>query len=111
MGVDAYNFKLTGDIACNLNATSCESPSHSGPSVLIQMDEVKSFSWANSPSMDMPFSENAQGLRACPNGYPAVIICYGISRAILKGGIYSFLLTLLLLAISVLFSFIDSLFK
>ena len=32
-------------------------------------------------------------------------------RAILKGGIYSFLLTLLLLAISVLFSFIDSLFK
>lgn len=35
-----------------------------------------SFSWANSPSMDMPFSEKAQGLRASPNGHPAV--CYGV---------------------------------
>lgn len=40
---------------------------------LAHMDEVMSFSWANSPSMDMPFSEKAQGLRASPNGYPAIV--------------------------------------
>lgn len=37
IGVDAYNFKLTGGVACTLNATSCDSPSHSGPSVLVRI--------------------------------------------------------------------------
>lgn len=32
------------------------------------------FSWANSPSMDVPFSDKAMALRASPNGYPAVVI-------------------------------------
>ena len=39
MGVDVYNFKVTGDIACNLNASSCNSPTHSGPSVLVLNDQ------------------------------------------------------------------------
>ncbi len=39
---------------------------------------VMSFSWANSPSMDMPFSDTAQGLRASPNGYPAVVMATGV---------------------------------
>ena len=34
VGVDTYNQKITGDVAAPLNATSCDSPSHSGPSVL-----------------------------------------------------------------------------
>ena len=32
---DIYNFQITGDISCNLNASSCNSPTHSGPSILI----------------------------------------------------------------------------
>lgn len=43
-GVDAYNFKITGQVACTLNATSCDSPSHSGPSVIVLNDQdVKCF--------------------------------------------------------------------
>lgn len=34
VGVDTYNQNITGDVAATLNATSCDSPSHSGPSVL-----------------------------------------------------------------------------
>ena len=34
VGVDLYNQTISGDIAATLNATSCDSPSHSGPSVL-----------------------------------------------------------------------------
>ena len=37
-GVDAYNHKLTDDIACTMNASSGESPTHSGPSVLQVFD-------------------------------------------------------------------------
>ena len=38
IGIDAYNFNITGDIACTLNATSCDSPSHSGPSVIVRQE-------------------------------------------------------------------------
>ena len=36
---DMYNHKLTGDVAATLNASSCESPTHSGPSVLCLNDQ------------------------------------------------------------------------
>jgi hypothetical protein len=39
MGCDVYNFQITGKIACNLNASSCNSPTHSGPSLLILNDQ------------------------------------------------------------------------
>lgn len=39
IGVDAYNFNITWGIACTLNATSCDSPSHSGPTLLILNDQ------------------------------------------------------------------------
>ena len=31
---DIYNHSVTGDVAATLNATSCDSPTHSGPSVI-----------------------------------------------------------------------------
>ena len=34
VGCDVYNFEITGDIAACLNASSCNSPTHSGPSIL-----------------------------------------------------------------------------
>ena len=37
-GCDIYNFQITGSIACNLNASSCNSPTHSGPSVIVLND-------------------------------------------------------------------------
>lgn len=37
LGCDIYNFKITGNIACNMNASSCDSAGHSGPSVLIKL--------------------------------------------------------------------------
>lgn len=40
LGCDMYNFQITGDIAANLNASSCNSPTHSGPSVLIKKNVV-----------------------------------------------------------------------
>lgn len=36
---DMYNFTITGDISSNLNAASCDSPTHSGPSLLILNDQ------------------------------------------------------------------------
>ena len=39
IGCDIYNFRITGDIACNMNATSCDSAGHSGPSVLIRIHQ------------------------------------------------------------------------
>ena len=36
---DMYNFKITGDIAPCMNASSCDSPGHSGPSILIVNDQ------------------------------------------------------------------------
>ena len=39
IGADMYNHKLTGDVAATLNASSCESPTHSGPSVLCLNDQ------------------------------------------------------------------------
>ena len=36
---DMYNFAITGNIAANLNASSCNSPTHSGPSVIILNDQ------------------------------------------------------------------------
>ena len=35
MFCDMYNFQITWNIASNLNATSCDSPTHSGPSLFI----------------------------------------------------------------------------
>ena len=34
IGIDAYNHSVSGDVAVTLNASSCDSPTHSGPSVL-----------------------------------------------------------------------------
>ena len=39
MFCDMYNFTITGDVSANLNAASCDSPTHSGPSVLILNDQ------------------------------------------------------------------------
>ena len=39
IGVDAYNFQLTGGVAATLNASSCNSPTHSGPTVLVLNDQ------------------------------------------------------------------------
>lgn len=39
MFCDMYNFRITGDVSANLNATSCDSPTHSDPSLLILNDQ------------------------------------------------------------------------
>ena len=39
MFCDMYNFQITGDVSANLNAASCDSPTHSGPSLLILNDQ------------------------------------------------------------------------
>ena len=39
LGCDMYNFQTTGNVAVTINATSCDSPSHSGPSLLILNDQ------------------------------------------------------------------------
>jgi len=39
IGADMYNHELTGDIAATLNASSCQSSTHSGPSVLCLNDQ------------------------------------------------------------------------
>ena len=41
-GVDTYNQTITGDVAATLNAASCDSPTHSGPSVLTSPTIVSS---------------------------------------------------------------------
>lgn len=65
LGCDMYNFSMTGDVAVTINATSCDSPSHSGPSVLILNDmggEV------------MNTSEDVTStLRAQDHGHPPVV--------------------------------------
>lgn len=34
-GLDLYNHEITGDVAATMNATSCDSAGHSGPSVMV----------------------------------------------------------------------------
>ena len=68
LGCDVYNFKITGDIACNINATSCDSAGHSGPSLLILNDQGGDV---------MNVDENVTStLRAQDHGHPP-IVCMG----------------------------------
>ena len=73
LGCDMYNFKITGDISANLNASSCNSPTHSGPSLLILNDQGGDV---------MNVDENVTStLRAQDHGHPPVV-CFepGILR-------------------------------
>lgn len=68
MFCDMYNFTITGDISANLNAASCDSPTHSGPSVLILNDQGGDV---------MNTSEDITStLRAQDHGHPPVV-CFG----------------------------------
>ena len=62
---DVYNFQITGDISSNLNASSCNSPTYSGPSILILNDQGGDI---------MNTSENVTStLRAQDHGHPPVV--------------------------------------
>ena len=64
-GCDIYNFQMTGDIAVTINATSCNSPSHSDPSLLILNDQGGSI---------MNTDEHiVSTLRAQDHGHPPVV--------------------------------------
>ena len=39
LGCDLYNFAITGDVACNMNANSNASANHAGPTVLVLNDQ------------------------------------------------------------------------
>ena len=65
---DMYNFTITGDISSNLNAASCDSPTHSGPSLLILNDQGGDV---------MNISDDITStLRAQDHGHPPVV-CFG----------------------------------
>ena len=68
MFCDMYNFRITGDVSANLNASSCDSPGHSGPSLLILNDQGGSV-------MDTSDDVTAT-LRAQDHGHPPVV-CIG----------------------------------
>jgi len=73
LGCDMYNFQMTGDIEVTVNATSCDSPSHSGPSLLILNDQ-------GGDVMNVDESVTST-LRAQDHGHPPVV-CFepGILR-------------------------------
>lgn len=39
LGCDMYNFQITGDVACNINANSGLSANHAGPTILVLNDQ------------------------------------------------------------------------
>ena len=73
MFCDMYNFAITGNVSANLNAASCDSPTHSGPSLLILNDQGGSI-------MDISNDVSAC-LRAQEHGHQPVV-CFepGIMR-------------------------------
>ena len=73
MFCDMYNFQITGDVSANLNASSCNSPTHSGPSILILNDQ-------GGEVMNVDTDITAT-LRAQDHGHPPVV-CFepGILR-------------------------------
>lgn len=62
---DMYNFAITGDISANMDAASCDSPTHSGPSLLILNDQ-------GGDIMNMS-SDVTSTLRAQDHGHPPVV--------------------------------------
>lgn len=64
-GCDMYNFQITVDKSANLNASSCNSPTHSGPSLLILNDQGGSV-------MDTS-DDITSTLRAQDHGHPPVV--------------------------------------
>lgn len=65
MFCDVYNFQITGDISANLNASSCNSSNHSGPSILILNDQGGDV---------MNISKDVTStLRAQDHGHPSVV--------------------------------------
>lgn len=74
LGCDLYNFQVTGSTACNLNASSCNSPTHSGPSALICLNDQ------GGDIMNVS-EESTATLRAQDHGHPPVV-CFepGILR-------------------------------
>ena len=65
LGCDMYNFQITGDISANLNASSCNSPTHSGPTLLILNDQGGEV---------MNYDQNVTStLRAQDHGHPPVV--------------------------------------
>ena len=68
LGCDMYNFQITGDVSANLNASSCNSPTHSGPSLLILNDQG-----GDVMSIDKDITAT---LRAQDHGHPPVV-CMG----------------------------------
>ena len=65
LGLDLYNFAVTGDKACNMNANSNMSANHAGPTLLILNDQGGSV---------MDVSEDVTAtLRAQDHGHPPVI--------------------------------------
>ena len=65
MFCDMYNFRITGDVSANLNAASCDSPTHSGPSLLVLNDQ-------GGAVLDVSHDITAC-LRAQDHGHPPVI--------------------------------------
>lgn len=60
VGVDTYNQNITGDVAATLNATSCDSPSHSGLSVLAYGLGRDSFNSGTNAQFTMSIEEETQ---------------------------------------------------
>ena len=65
LGLDLYNFAVTGDKACSMNANSNMSANHAGPTLLILNDQGGSV---------MDVSEDVTAtLRAQDHGHPPVV--------------------------------------
>lgn len=65
LGCDVYNFQITGDKSANLNASSCNSSTHSGPTLLILNDQGGEVMSVN--------EDIAATLRAQDHGHPPVV--------------------------------------
>jgi len=74
VGCDMYNFNITGDIACNLNAASCDSPTHSGPSLLILNDQ-------GGDIMNVNYDVTCT-LRAEDHGHPPILCATAVSDVV-----------------------------
>jgi DNA (cytosine-5)-methyltransferase 1 len=75
VGIDTYNHTITDDVAATLNASSCDSPTHSGPSVLCLNDQGDSVMGTSIGLTNRGYASGnvAETLRSDPHGaYPMV---------------------------------------
>jgi len=66
IGCDLYNGQVTGNIACNLNASSCNSSNHAGPSVLLCLND-------QGGSIMNISNDFTSTLRAQDHGHPPIV--------------------------------------